>query len=477
MSFIKSIKELGKDMSIYGISKVLSQLIGLLLLPLYTKYLEPSDYGIFSLVGMSVAGYAILSNVGISSAIFRFTGTSNTEEDKIGYLNNAQILNIAFNLFFLLLLFFLRNPIAGLLFEDHNQINYFYFILLSGTVGSIASLMISYLRVQRKTKKIAIASLINLTFSVSFTFYLLVYLNFGVWGALIGGLLGDIAAMTFYTFYVSKINFRKIHRERIAELMRYALPMFPHKIIGFGLPVVSQLILLRYLDLSALGMYNVAYKFCLPLVLFINLFQQAYAPYRFEIYRSEHLDKSLFAKINIFYVTLILLGYTVLVLFGGYLLQLFTDSKFHSAAYFIPFLALMPLFQGIYYTFGVGVEFSKKPKFYPIISGLGFIIIIVFSLIFIPFSGIIGAAFANVAGWISMSMFIYFYSQKIYKIQYNWAVLIKLFLVSLVFNIAFIVWLNTLNIFLIVVIFLLFLMSFSVILKSYLPIIKSLNFK
>ena len=419
MSLLKSIKEIGKDMSVYGISSILSQLVSLMLLPLYTQKLSLTDYGTFALIGICVNGYSVISNLGISSAIFRFTGTSKEEKEKDEYLSNAQIVNILTNAITLLLFLLLSNIITKLIFDDISYVNYSYYIAIAGTVSSSSSVLISFLRVNRQTVKIAKSSLVNLVVSVSATFVGLVYLNLGVWGALLGGAIGDLASFIFL-FVVSPKQKLIVNVNKINTLMRFAIPIFPHKIIAFLLPITSQIILMKYMDLNTLGIYNIALKFALPLVLFINLFQKAYAPYRFEIFKQGNTNTELFAKINLLYFMVIFLGYSIVSLFGDWILVMLTDPKLHSAGFYIPFLALIPLAQSIYFAFGTGVEFSKSPKFYPIISLIGFIFILTLSIILIPKYNIVGAVLSTTVGWLIMAFCMFVYAQKIFPISYLW---------------------------------------------------------
>ena len=66
------LKRLARHSAIYGLGGVVSRVIAVVLLPLYTAYLEPADLGA---VGVLVALSAVLVTIlrgGISSAFFRF---------------------------------------------------------------------------------------------------------------------------------------------------------------------------------------------------------------------------------------------------------------------------------------------------------------------------------------------------------------------------------------------------------------------
>jgi hypothetical protein len=57
---------------VYGAGTVGRRLIGLLLIPIFTRALSPADYGVLALLGVFTAAYANLADLGISASIFRF---------------------------------------------------------------------------------------------------------------------------------------------------------------------------------------------------------------------------------------------------------------------------------------------------------------------------------------------------------------------------------------------------------------------
>src|SRR5438552_12580239 len=64
--------ELLRHSAIYGLGSIAARIIGVLLLPLYTRYLSPSDYGLIeTLVALSAVLTALVAQ-GMKSAFFRF---------------------------------------------------------------------------------------------------------------------------------------------------------------------------------------------------------------------------------------------------------------------------------------------------------------------------------------------------------------------------------------------------------------------
>jgi len=51
---IERLKELARHSAIYGLGSIVARILGVLLLPLYTRYLSPGDYGLIeTLVALS----------------------------------------------------------------------------------------------------------------------------------------------------------------------------------------------------------------------------------------------------------------------------------------------------------------------------------------------------------------------------------------------------------------------------------------
>src|SRR5580765_682363 len=72
MKLGQELKRLGKHSAIYGLGGLVSRILATLLLPLYTHYLPPGSYGRVEIVTAATAVLAILLQMGISSAFFRF---------------------------------------------------------------------------------------------------------------------------------------------------------------------------------------------------------------------------------------------------------------------------------------------------------------------------------------------------------------------------------------------------------------------
>ena len=67
------LKKLAGQTAIYGVSSVIGRLLNYLLVPLYTRYFVPSEYGVVTEVYAYVAFLIIILTYGLETAFFHFS--------------------------------------------------------------------------------------------------------------------------------------------------------------------------------------------------------------------------------------------------------------------------------------------------------------------------------------------------------------------------------------------------------------------
>ena len=421
------LKDIAKDSSVYGISKVIGQAISFFLIPLYTSYLSPDDYGVLSIIGLFASSLTLIMNFGLDSATYYFAGLASNEEKEKKSIANAQFLTILSMLGIGIFLLLNIDYINHWILEKSQPLAYLIIGISIGIFSSVSAIPRAYLRIKRKVKVIAVSTLINVVISILTTLLLVVVIKMGVIGALLGNLAGSLFSSVYIMLKVPLMDFRQLNWNSSKELLAYSLPTLPAQIFAFAIPLYSQWSVKQLLSLNELGLYAVGLKFTIPLTVVLTMFQQAYAPYKYQILKTDQNPKDTFVKI----MNLFVIGFGVAVilvtLFGGDVLKLMTNSKYHQAANYIFYLALIPFVQGMYFMFSTGIEFSKFPTFRPIISGFGLITVLLLNHYLINKYGVPGAAISIVCSWGVMAIGNLIYAQHLYKIHYSWPLIIAVF--------------------------------------------------
>src|SRR3974390_3018772 len=68
---LRKLLSLLSDAAVYGASSLLGQLINFLLLPVYMRYIDPTDNGAYVLIVNVMVFFAPLTNFGMINAVFR----------------------------------------------------------------------------------------------------------------------------------------------------------------------------------------------------------------------------------------------------------------------------------------------------------------------------------------------------------------------------------------------------------------------
>ena len=67
------LKQLAGQTAIYGLSSIVGRLLNYLLVPLYTRYFIPAEYGVVTELYAYVAFLVIILTYGLETAFFRFS--------------------------------------------------------------------------------------------------------------------------------------------------------------------------------------------------------------------------------------------------------------------------------------------------------------------------------------------------------------------------------------------------------------------
>lgn len=416
---VKRLKEFLKDASFYGLSQVLGRLVGFLLIPLYTKYLTPADYGILTLLGFYTLFYLPLSHLGMQGAMFRYVGFSESEENEEVVFSTALTVNLLVGLLFVCIAFIFIPYLEEILLHSTSYRFLLQLTIVSSFFTSINSMGYSFLRIKRRVKLIFFLNLSSLLLNVGLNIYLIVFLGLGIEGAVIA-ILGSTILSLILLLGVAKIKFRiRFEREMGKKMLNYGLPNVPGYVQAVIMMIFGQYMLNRMVSPADLGFYAVAWKFSLPLQMLLGITHNSWKAYKFDLNKKVQDDRSILGQ----FTTLMILGYCLLylliALWGPDLLISFTASDFHEAAKYVPYLALIPLANALYLVFGSFVSFGESQKLQPFIASSGMIVTVACSFWLIPLYTINGVAIATALGWAIMSILAYCYGQYLFKVNFR----------------------------------------------------------
>lgn len=426
-------KKLIKHSAIYGTGIVLSKIVGFIMLPIYTRFLTPQDYGVLQLLVLTTDIISMVIAVGISNAVLRFYYQYEKQEDRNEVVSTALLSSIIIFAFFFIFLFQLSPFFSDLVFHDRHYILYFKLIFLNLLLTAGYEVPLVFIRAQQKSAKFVKLSLIRLILQLSLNIYFVVILRKGVLGILYSTIISSV----LMSLYLSLDTFRQVKfhfsMNKAKELYKYGGPLIFSNIGAFVLTFSDRYFLKFYATLSDVGIYSLGYKFAMLMSIFVIApFNQIWSAQMFEIANKDganHIFKKVFTH---FALVLVIFG-LFLSLFTKDAIRLMANPSFWEAYKVVPVVVLAYMIYGFFMMSRVGILVSKRTGHLALITVVASCFNLLFNYLFIPRFTTMGAAWATVLSFLIRFLGVYFISQRIMPISYEWLKISKLFALAALF--------------------------------------------
>lgn len=422
------IKQLVRHSLIYGIANILNKAIALLLIPLYTHYLTPGNYGTLEILTISASFVLIIMQLGMGSALFRsFLYKENVKKRVLISSSFYFLTFISFLMF--LILWLLSDFFSSVIFKSSEYTNILKLVFLTSFLNNIGTIAFAKLRIENASLKYSIISISKFSLQLLLTVYFVVILKRGVVGIIIAGAITSGFSGIFFVGLLMKDLGFVFSKKEIKDMLGFGLPLVPAGIAASLLTMADRFFLKFYSTPAELGIYSLGYKFGMVIILITGAFQTAWPAVMFSIAKDKQAN-FFYARVLTYYfyvVTFFVLG---LSMFSKEILKIFTTQEFYEAYKVIPLIAISYVLFGGYFVTAVGVNLKKKTQYQAIIVIAGAVINIILNFILIPPYGMMGAAFATLLSY----LFIFVVTTKIslhfYSIMYEKLRILKIIIVG-----------------------------------------------
>lgn len=400
-----------KDLSLYAIEPIVSKIVSFLLIPLYTSYLLPAEFGNLQYV-MSIGAFLrSFSQMGMNTAFWKFRNAQSEENQSSVSLSllSAQVYLALIVLVGLLVFYFSfdKRPILTALLLV-------YFGALSIKVISENALLLA--RANRKPKKYLQISLLQ-TFILFVANYLFVaILDRGIWGVVYAYISSFTLIGLLYFPYLQKSFSIKHDWNLTFKMLKFGFPVMMANFSLLLLSLSDRWFLKTYTTDHELGLYSYTYKYADLIATFIvYTFQMAWTPIAWKIFNREDGPEyfaSMKRMIYIFFPFTCFIGVFCVTL----LAKLMTvDSTYLDGFEIIICLAFSHVFYGFYLYYNTTLLFKNKQTLSLIINLTVGAFTIALNFLIIPHFGMKGAAWATFVSYLVLFIFIKSISSIWYK--------------------------------------------------------------
>lgn len=413
------LKKLAGQTAIYGLSSIIGRLLNYLLVPLYTRYFLPSEYGVVTEVYAYVAFLVIMLTYGMETAFFRFSKKEH-EENKV-YSTTLISLIISSSFFIGIILFNSGSVASWMGYEGHSEYIEWFAIIIG--LDAVSSISFAYLRAQNKALQFALIRLINIFVNIGLNVYFIVYKEFGIEYIFIANLIASIISLLLLSPVMLKSAWR-FDKILWRKMMIYALPLLVAGLAGVINETLDRVLLKHLLSestnsLAEIGLYGAFYKLSIIMVLFIQTFRYAAEPFFFSQEKTDNAKEN-YALIMKYFIIIAAAIFLIVTTYYNFIIK-FLGSNYHNDRGFlvVSVLLLANLFLGIYYNLSVWYKLTEQTRYGAYLSIFGATITIALNFMLIPKIGFLGCAWATLICYFCMTMTSYLIGKKYYPIPYE----------------------------------------------------------
>ncbi len=404
---------------IFGLGGVLGSAVGFLLIPVYTRFLSPADYGVLEILTVTAGLLYVVLSLGMQPAFFRFYVS---EEDAVQRRRLAGTLILFFtgiNALCLLLTLSFSSRISALLLQTDRYGTLVTLALLGTFLRMVMVTPLYVLRAHQQAWRYAMLNLAHLLVNLLCNVWFIVACGWGVKGILAGNLVSTLA-FCLVGIAVTRRWFQLAFSPRmLMPVLRFGAPLV---LATFGIRGIQQLdrfVVQLCLGSEPLGLLALADRFArIVTILVVTPFLIAWGPLKWEMLREE-AKQNLFRLVFRAFAGVALSAAVILGIFARELVGLVAAPAFLAASQMVPALAVAAVLHGVQDIFSTGIQVRKQTGLISLAVLTGLLLKGVLALLCVPRWGITGAAWSTLGAYAGLCAVVLLLSQRCYAIDYG----------------------------------------------------------
>ncbi len=429
-------KNLVMDTFFYALPQFLPAVGQVLLTPVFTAYLSPTDYGVLAMLAAIGQLVAIVMWLNMNSGVQRFYFDYEGDERR-QFLGTIALGSLVFSALIFVVLLILGPGLARRMFAGA-ALPFWPLVaaeIATAFLGTAIIVPAALLKNERRSRTWSFIQLGAWLAGTGLTVYFIVALRDGAWGKIKAQVM--VAGLLFVAYWLIMLRhvalgFRgRMFRENLV----FGLPFLGKAVFAYIYRFSDRWILERFVPMAHLGFYSLGDSFARLLQMGQCAFADAWMPY---FYREAKRDPAAAARLarDMSYLWAVLMVAVTLAfcLFLKPALYLLANVRFHDPLVVASaqLLALAYFFAALDIFFLYALGFTKTNL--PILTTtiMAAIINVAANALLIPWFGVLGAGWARVMAFAGHMVLLYWAAQKVFPVAYPVAAVLRLMLLAAV---------------------------------------------
>lgn len=409
---------LARDSTVYLAGAVVVGLGNFVLVPLYTRFLTPADFGAYALIEISLLITVTVTQLGLGTTYLRWY--AETEPDHRGEILASSVAagSLAAAIGGFALAVILSGPRAGQWLARQPLVAWLLWpVVLLRTCEAI---FLSSLQAARRPLAYGVAAVMRLLGLVAAGFWFVAVHREGVAGVLRGWVCGDAACvLVLLVFCLPNMRLR-VRWHVLREMLRYGLPLVWSALMALLLDASGRYSVAQLKGLTEVAQYTVGVKITNILAMgFLSPFGNAWAGAAFPISHRPNAPIT-YTKIIGYALIVAALLSALIVLSGPLLIQLFAGSAYTNVQRLLPWLLLPVVFRLLEYWSSLPIYLQYKTHWLGPLATAETLLCILLNYFLVPRCGALGAALAWTAALVAGIAAMTLIGRRYYSLPLDW---------------------------------------------------------
>jgi len=277
-----------KSAGIYTLTNIVNSAIPFLLMPVLTRYMNPSDYGIIAMYGVLVSFVSPFTGLCIHGAIQRqYYKTQQVHMPT--YVTNCLLILLVSSTFTALIFFILSEPISKISFFPKS---WMWAIIIVSIAGFINSVVFVLWQVKIKPYTIGRYQIAQTILNIGLSLLFVVGLGMAWQGIIKAQLFTASVFILIGLIILTKDGWIRFafNRQYVKNALCFGIPLVPHALGQVIMTMTDRFFITTMVSLNATGLYSVGYSFGMIIGFIETSFNQAYVPWLYERLKRNDYD-------------------------------------------------------------------------------------------------------------------------------------------------------------------------------------------
>jgi len=395
------LRSLTRSSALYSLGSIAARAVGFLMIPLYTHYLSPKDYGTLELIEMVTAVTAITFGLMALGGAMTRVYHDKLETEWQNSVVSTAVIGAAGIVTSASVLGMLASPLLAVwVFGGAEHASLLRLTFASLVVSNLMEVGLGYMRIRDRAMRYVAICFLHLVIALCLNILFIVGMGWGLWGFVLSKLITSGIGCVYLIGSVLREVGVRWNPEAARRMVRFGSPLIFGGVSLFIVHFSNRFFVGEFQGLAWVGVFALAYKFGFLISDLVGgPFTRAWSAQFYELTHHKGWEKR-FADVfgALFFV--VLTAWTGLSMFIPEIVTVMAAPEYHEAATFVPLIALGYAARTFGDFFADILLINRRSFARASITTLSAVASTALNMLLIPRFGVWGASFATLGTWV-----------------------------------------------------------------------------